>query len=247
MTDQSSLNAAEKQLVPISKWEVLAVYKVLAPVYDWTYGQTTKAARNAAIERANRLNGLLLDVGAGTGLALTRFSPQLNVVGIDLSPHMLEQAQVRVDTLKPGNVIGLSQMDAGNMAFADNSFDAATAIFMMTVAPDPKAVLAELGRVVRPGGEIILVNRFSRDDGVRGFFERLFSAFAGRLGWRPLFPMAPFLDVPGLTLTNTRKLPPFGMYTLLGFRKNKIVADKGGGAPKDAEVAPEDHQIAGPA
>jgi len=247
MTNPSSQDAAEKQLVPISKWEILAVYKALAPIYDWTYGQVTKAARNAAVERANRLNGRLLDAGAGTGLALIRFSPQLNVVGIDLSPHMLEQAQTRVNALNPGNVIGLSQMDAGKMAFADNSFDVATAIFLMTVAPDPRAVLAELGRVVRPGGEIILVNRFSRDDGVRGYFEHLFSASAGRLGWRPLFPMAPFFDVPGLTLTNTRKLPPFGIFTLLSFRKNKVVAAKDATGPEPAKVSPEGNQNASPA
>jgi len=247
MTDQSSTDAADNQLAPISKWEILAVYKALAPFYDWTYGQITKSARNAAIERANRLSGRLLDAGAGTGLALIRFSPQLEIVGIDLSPHMLEQAQARVDTLKPGNVIGLSQMDAGAMAFADNSFDAATAIFMMTVAPDPHAVLAELGRVVRPGGEIILVNRFSRDGGVRGFIERLFSAAAGRLGWRPLFPMAPFIEVPGLTLTNTRKLPPFGLFTLLGFRKNKIEPKIDDARTKPVKDQPENTQSTGDA
>jgi len=247
MTNQISPDAAEKPLAPISKWEILAVYRFLAPIYDWTYGQITKAARNAAIERANRLNGRLLDAGAGTGLALIRFSPQLTVVGIDLSPHMLEQAQARVDAQNPRNVIGLSQMDAGKMAFADNSFDAATAIFIMTVAPDPHAVLAELGRVVRPGGEIILVNRFSRDGGVRGFFERMFSAAAGRLGWRPLFPMAPFIDVPGLTLTFTRKLPPFGLFTLLGFRKDRVAAKTAGAGPTQNEDTPRSHQSAGPA
>lgn len=239
MTNQSCSNAANERLVPISKQELLAVYQFRAPIFDWTYGRITRAARKAAVGKANRLTGRLLDIGAGTGLALTGYSPQLEVVGIDLSPHMLEQAKARVDAAGSENVIGLSQMDAGTLAFADNSFDAATAICVMTVVRDPVAVLAELGRVVRPGGEIILVNRFSRERGIRGFFERFFSAPAGRPGWRPLFPMAPFIDTPGLTLTNTKNLPPFCLFTLLSYRNDKAGPPHRQAAPRSRQKPPE--------
>lgn len=227
MTNQDPLEAKVERLVPISKREVLVAYKFWAPIYDWTYGKVTRSARKAALERVNRLGGRLLEVGVGTGLALTRYSSQLKVVGIDLSPHMLRQAQERLENKRPDNVIGLSQMDASSLAFADNSFDVVTAMCVMTVAPDPRAVLAELGRVVRPGGEIILVNRFSRESGVRGYVERLISPHSAKLGWRPIFPLAPFIDAPGLTLTNTHDLSPFGLFTLLCYRKDEAAAKKG--------------------
>lgn len=241
MTDQAPPKAKVDRLVPISKRDVLDAYRFWAPVYDWTYGKVTRSARKAALERANRLGGRLLEVGVGTGLALTRYSSQFQVVGIDLSPHMLNQARQRVEKKQPGNVIGLSLMDASAMAFADNSFDVVTAVCVMTVAPDPGAVLAELCRVARPGGEIILVNRFSRERGVRGYVERLISPYSAVLGWRPIFPLAPFIDAPGLTLTNTRDLPPFGLFTLLCYRKDEpmVKIDRpqaGKGAPKSASL-----------
>ena len=222
---ENSLKALADRLVPISKREVLVAYKSWAPVYDWTFGMVARHGRNAAVERVNRLGGRVLEVGVGTGLSLSRYSSRVQVVGMDLSPHMLKQAQDRVENEKFDNVLGLSLMDASSMAYADNSFDVVTAMYVMTVAPDPKAVFNELCRVVRPGGEILLVNHFSHDSGWRAYIERVFAPHAAWLGWRPRFPLAPFVDTPGLTLTNSRKLPPLGMFTMLSLRKDEASAE----------------------
>lgn len=223
-------------LVPLSKKEVVTAYRSWAPVYDWTFGMVARAGRNAAISRVNRLGGRLLEVGVGTGLSLPRYSSNVEVVGLDLSPHMLKQAQKKVETEKLDNVVGLSLMDASTMAYADNSFDIVTAMYVMTVAPDPSAVFAELCRVVRPGGEIILVNHFSHEKGWRSHIERLFAPHAAWLGWRPEFPLEPFIGTPGLTLTNSRELAPFGLFTMLCFRKDDVPAVQTA-IPSDVEGA----------
>lgn len=224
IADNSRLKSMVEGLVPLSTHQVVDAYKGWAPIYDWTFGMIARAGRNAAVERVNRIGGRLLEVGVGTGLTLSQYGPRVKVVGMDLSPHMLEQAQERVARDHLDNVVGLSLMDAGSMAFADNSFDVVTAMYVMTVAPDPQAVFAELCRVVRPGGEIILVNHFSHEEGWRGRIEKMFAPHAARLGWRPEFPLAPFVDAPGLTLTNSRELAPLGLFTMLSFRKDDVSA-----------------------
>lgn len=220
VADESMWKKLAGDLVPLSDREVVSAYKAWAPIYDWTFGFIARAGRNAAVDRVNRLGGRLLEVGVGTGLTLPRYSRRVEVVGMDLSPEMLEQARERVEREKLDNILGLSLMDASNMSFADGSFDVVTAMFVMTVAPDPEAVFAELNRVVRPGGEIIIVNHFSHDFGWRGRIEKLMAPYAARLGWRPEFPLEPFIDTPGLTLTGSREIAPLGLFTMLCFKKD---------------------------
>ena len=85
------------------------------------------------------------------------------------------------------NVTGLHEMDAGELKFADGSFDTVVAMYVMTVVPEPEKVMRELCRVCKPGGEVMLVNHFSADDGVRGWVERRMAPFGDKLGWRPVF------------------------------------------------------------
>ncbi len=82
---------------------------------------------------------------------------------------------------------GLHEMDASALAFPDESFDTVVAMYVMTVVPDPDKVMRELERVCAPGGEVILVNHFSQEDGVRGFFERKLAPFADLIGWHAVF------------------------------------------------------------
>ena len=66
----------------------------------------------------------------------------------------------------------LHEMDAGALAFPDESFDTVVAMYVMTVVPEPDRVMRELERVCAAGGEVILVNHFSQEEGFRGWFER---------------------------------------------------------------------------
>ena len=110
----------------------------------------------------------MLEVGVGTGLALPHYKPHLQVTGVDLSPDMLLRARragargTSLPILKP-----LLEMDATALEFADASFDVSTAMYVMTVVPDPAKVMHELARVTKPGGHVVIVNHFSVAKGPR--------------------------------------------------------------------------------
>lgn len=195
-------------------------YRRWAPVYDYTFGQVAEAGRKQAVKLINERQGSVLEVGVGTGLSLPAYGSHLTVTGIDLSPEMLEKARARASKL--GNVAGLYEMDAGALTFADESFDTVVAMYVMTVVPEPERVMRELERVCRTGGEVLLVNHFSQEEGARGFLERKLAPFADYIGWRPVFELDRVMVCDSLRLVERRSLKPFGLFTMLRFVKGGL-------------------------
>jgi phosphatidylethanolamine/phosphatidyl-N-methylethanolamine N-methyltransferase len=199
---------------------VVAAYARWAPVYDAIFGVITGPAQRATLAVLNELpSGRILELGVGTGITLPHYKPGHRIVGIDVSPDMLERARARVERLGLDNVEALTRMDAGRLTMEDGAFDAGVAMFVMTVVPDPQRVLSEMIRVVRPGGHLVLVNHFSAAKGIRARFEKWLNRFAGALGWNSDFPLSTVLGRPELKLVGTRYLSPFGLYTLLVFER----------------------------
>jgi phosphatidylethanolamine/phosphatidyl-N-methylethanolamine N-methyltransferase len=97
------------------------------------------------------------------------------------------------------------------------------AMYVMTVVPDPEKVMRELSRVCRAGGDVIIVNHFSAEEGMRGWVERRMAPFADMLGWRPLFDVERVLVCPELALMEKRGLRPWGLFTMMRFCKAKEV------------------------
>ena len=194
-------------------------YRRWAPIYDLTFGKIAEAGRKNAVRIINRRRGRVLEVGVGTGLSLPCYGSHLTITGIDLSPEMLAKAEDKVDRHNLANVAGLHEMDAGALAFPDESFDTVVAMYVMTVVPVPQRVMRELERVCAAGGEVILVNHFSEDEGVRGFLERKLAPFADLIGWRPVFDIDQVLVCEDLRLAERRSLRPFGLFTMLRFVK----------------------------
>jgi phosphatidylethanolamine/phosphatidyl-N-methylethanolamine N-methyltransferase len=194
-------------------------YRRWAPVYDLTFGAVAEAGRKHAVKIINRRKGRVLEVGVGTGLSLPCYDRHLNVTGIDLSPEMLDKALGRVARQKLDNVASLHEMDASALAFPDESFDTVVAMYVMTVVPDPIKVMRELERVCATGGEVILVNHFSQDDGLRGFVERRLVPLAASIGWHAVFALDRVLVCEDLRLAERRTLWPFGLFTMLRFVK----------------------------
>lgn len=206
---------------------VQRAYRRWAPIYDLTFGRVAEAGRLHAVEIINRRKGTVLEVGVGTGLSLPRYADHLKIAAIDLSPDMLARAQERVEDEGLSNVTGLHEMDAGALAFDDDAFDTVVAMYVMTVVPDPEQVMAELERVCAPGGEVLLVNHFSEEDGPRGWVERKMEPLANTLGWRPVFPVDRVLGTSGLRLSERRSLRPAGLFTMLRFVKQpELAADR---------------------
>ena len=121
------------------------------------------------------------------------------------------------------NVETLAVMDAKNLAFADSFFDAVVAQYVITAVPDPEATLDDFIRVLKPGGELILVNHIGAESGPRRAFELAFAPLVRRLGWRPEFPWERLVKWAarhgGVSLTERRPMPPMGHFSLIRYRK----------------------------
>ena len=143
--------------------------------------------RHAAVAAAARVGGRLLEVGVGTGISLPLYSRDLKIFGVDISEPMLRKAHERVDEFGLSNVEGLQVMDAEHLDFPDASFDVIVAQYVITTVPNPEATLDEFARVLRPGGEIILVSRVGAEAGLRHSLEHWFQPAARKLGWRTEF------------------------------------------------------------
>jgi phosphatidylethanolamine/phosphatidyl-N-methylethanolamine N-methyltransferase len=137
---------------------------------------------------------------------------------------MLEKARERVKAENLTNISGLHEMDASNLSFPDNTFDTTVAMYVITVVPDPKKVMQELARVTKPGGEVMLVNHFSQDEGVRGWVERQMAPFADLVGWHSVFDVSRVMVCPDLKLMDRKALRPMGLFTMMRFRKDADTA-----------------------
>jgi ubiquinone/menaquinone biosynthesis C-methylase UbiE len=103
-----------------------------------------------------RASGDVLEVAIGTGLNLDLYPDGVRLTGVDFSPAMLEQARDRARKL--GRTVDLRQGDAHALAFPDGSFDTVVCTFSLCAIPDERRALAEMGRVLRPGGLLLLAD-----------------------------------------------------------------------------------------
>jgi len=110
--------------------------------------------------------GLVLEVGVGTGKNFPFHPEAVTITGIDLSDGMLARARKKARLMD--KTLDLRQMDAQALDFADDTFDAAVATFVFCSIPDPLVALAELSRVVKPGGKILLLDHVRIDRPIIG-------------------------------------------------------------------------------
>jgi phosphatidylethanolamine/phosphatidyl-N-methylethanolamine N-methyltransferase len=206
-----------------------AAYSRWAPIYDLIFDLPFHpgrlAATRAAVEAAGA-DGAILVVGVGTGLELGLMPKNVRVTGIDLSAAMLKIARERVARKGLRQVKGLLVMDASALEFPDAQFDVALAPYVMSVVPNPARVLDEMWRVVRPGGQMIVMNHFAARGGPRAYIEAAMEKSSAWLGWHPQFPYAAVGDWiaarPDAELVERRELAPLRLFTLLRVRKAAV-------------------------
>jgi phosphatidylethanolamine/phosphatidyl-N-methylethanolamine N-methyltransferase len=195
---------------------VRAAYRRWAGVYDAVFGGICLLARRRAVALVNRLPGRdVLEVGVGTGLALPYYAADRRITGIDLSAEMLAQARKRVADREIANVAALREMDAEATDFPDASFDIAVAMFVASVVPHPGALLAEMRRVVRPGGNLLFVGHFAADKGPLWWIERAMAPASRALGWHPDFALEAMFTPEDLSRIATTPVPPAGIFKLV--------------------------------
>lgn len=118
------------------------------------------AARRRSLDALAEQPGRVLLAGVGTGLDLPHLPPQHHYVGLDLTHAMLRRSRPRSTHLDFLPVQG----DAQCLPFADRSFDGAILHLILAVVPQPAHCLAEIARVVRPGGQVLVFDKFLRPD-----------------------------------------------------------------------------------
>jgi demethylmenaquinone methyltransferase/2-methoxy-6-polyprenyl-1,4-benzoquinol methylase len=161
--------------------QAIELFAPLGPRYDrlgalLSFGQDPRW-RRAMVSHVPRDGGSVLDVATGTGLVAERLLAQGHrVTGLDQSPDMLAVARSRF-----GERVELVEATATAIPFADASFDHLTFTYLLRYVEDPAATLAELARVVRPGG-VIANLEFGVPRGV----------------WRPLWDLYVGVGLPAL-------------------------------------------------
>lgn len=207
----------------LDKATITRAYARWAPVYDLVFGAVFDRGRKSTIAVADAIGGRVLDVGIGTGLSLADYSRSTKISGVDISEPMLRKAQERVREQGLDNVEALAVMDARMLGFPDAAFDVVVAQYVITTVPDPEATLDEFARVVKPGGEIVLVNHIGAESGLRRSFEQGFAPIARRLGWRPEFPWERLRSWaerhPDIRFVERLPMPPLGHFSLIRFAK----------------------------
>ena len=198
---------------------VTSSYRRWAPVYDATFGRITRMGRRRAVVEVNKGTGRVLEVGVGTGLSLPDYAAHLEVTGIDYSDDMLKIARSRVAEKGLTNVVELRQMDARTLDFPDAHFDTVVAMYLVSVVPEPERVMAEIARVCKPGGQVIIVNHFARETGPLAWIERAFAPLADKLGWHPDFDRRRILREPSLQLAEMKPISPVSLFTFLRLQK----------------------------
>ena len=193
-----------------------AAYRRWAGVYDLVFGGVSAFGRRRAVEAVNALPGVhVLEVGVGTGLALPHYSSAKRITGIDLSKEMLAFAKSRVASDGLANVEALLEVDAEATGLEEGSFDIAVAMFVASVVPNPRLLLAEMRRVVRPGGHLLFVNHFAAERGPRWWAERALAPASRKLGWHPDFAFDALLPPDDLAHAQFSSVPPLGLFTLV--------------------------------
>jgi phosphatidylethanolamine/phosphatidyl-N-methylethanolamine N-methyltransferase len=208
--------------------DTIRTYRLFSGSYDIVFGPVFHPGRKEAVRIANDRPGQrILEVGVGTGLSLPYFRADSRVTGIDVSQEMLTKARGRAARQRLAHVEGLHVMDAEELEFPDNSFDAVLALYVASVVPDPARFAAEMRRVCIPGGTIVVVNHFTSENPLVRFMEKRLAHLARHIGFHADFPFDAFRRDSRLAIREVRPSNLFGYWKLLRCVNEKPASNPG--------------------
>lgn len=225
------MNTSEDNLIVpnMDRGYLEKVYSFYASFYDHIFGEIMDPGRKTCVDLL-RLgpNSRVLDVGVGTGIMLPHYPRSWNLTGIDISPKMIEQAKKRAGELGWDN-LNLEVMDATQLPFAESSFDAVVASYTLNAVPEPRKVLENIKRVLKPNGKLVVINR--RRGRTRWFreMEERFSFLFEKIGFSVCMDMPVFLQENGMKIHEIAEVPGMG-------QTNVIVAVKREGKETDRSL-----------
>lgn len=193
-------------------------YALIAPFYDGVLTAATRGARGRSLAALDdHVAGEVLIAGIGTGLDIPHLPPQHRYVGIDLTRAMLAKAQRR----SVGKPIRLVQGDVQRLPFPDQRFDAVVLHLILAVVPEPKACLAEAARVLKPGGHILVFDKFLKP-GERALWKRAMNSLTRHVATRLDVVFEEVLAAaPGLLRHQDEPALPGGWFRLIRLRKTE--------------------------
>jgi ubiquinone/menaquinone biosynthesis C-methylase UbiE len=155
-------------------------YTLIAPLYDLVIEAPMRAARKRSLAAlpAGSAQQVLIS-GAGTGLDLPHLPAMHRYTALDFNPGMLARARPRGDHLDVDFVLG----DSMALPFDDARFDVVVLHLIVAVVPEPQRALREAARVLKPGGKILLFDKFLQP-GQRAPLRRLLNGISRRLATR---------------------------------------------------------------
>lgn len=196
------------------------VYDHIGGLYDATLGFWSREVRRRAAETlALSPEERLLIVGVGTGMELSYLPEWVQGLGVDLSAGMLKGARRRRSE-RGLHGLELREMDATDLDLPDESFDAVYLPLIVTVVPDGSRVLAEAARVTRPGGRLVVADRFWPDHEPRPAPARAASAVLGHFAMRFDHWFSEIhAGAPHLRIEDYERVSPANFFHLVTLRK----------------------------
>ncbi|MCZ2134420.1 MAG: class I SAM-dependent methyltransferase [Burkholderiales bacterium] len=201
----------------ISLGDVKQTYRRYASVYDILFGWVLQDGRDQLLAAINRLSPRsILEMGVGTGLLLPHYPKEARVVGVDISDEMLAHARARVQQHGLASVT-LQQCDCEHLDYADGTFDCVVLPYVLSVTPDPQALLKEALRLCRTGGMVVIVNHFSGAP-LWHALERLASPLAAKIGFRSTFSFDDVFAAHQPSIEAVKRANLFGLSKLVLLR-----------------------------
>jgi len=168
----------------VQKAEIQKIYSRYSGFYDLIFTQLFSPRIRLGLEKIGiQRDDKIIEVGVGTGLSLTLYPESCRVVGIDITRRMLERAKAKKEKFGLSHV-DLFEMDGENICFDDNSFDHAVLPFVISVVPNLERLMAEVKRVTKNGGKIIIMNHLCVKMSLFSKMEEKLSPFFMKLGWK---------------------------------------------------------------
>lgn len=196
-------------------------YRLIAPIYDAVIAGATRPARARSLAwLATRPPLEVLIAGVGTGLDLPMAPTAHRYVGLDLTAAMLRRSLPR----GAGRRYLPVQGDAMSLPFGDNRFDAVVLHLILAVVPEPLACLREVARVLRPGGSILVFDKFLRP-GQKAWLRRLATPLIGRIATRLDVVLEEVVArVPELAVVQDEPVLAGGWFRLIRLRRTSSAA-----------------------
>ena len=202
---------------------IIKSYKRVSGFYDLTFGQVFRPGQKAIIKKMDCIESdNVLEIGIGTGSSLQYYPKETKVVGIDISPDMLEVAKKRIIKEKIHNK-HILLMNGERLSFPDNSFDKVVGMYVVSVTQNPQVLVEEMKRVCKNDGDIYIVNHFSteQDNPFVKMFEKGLMPISKILGWKPYFPFDEFNAYANLDVLEMSKVNLFNYWNIIHASNNK--------------------------